>query len=165
MPQIKSNHKEIIRTLKDGNFYIECPCCSEEIQLRKVELFDNDHFTNDAIEIYQSQLESVRTIKENLKKIKLIGTTKSETGALSTNMGSILERIAPLLNSFRFNHNDCRSLFDPIDYVIFDGLSDTGSVKKIFFVDIKTGNARLSSRQREIKNLILSNKVTFKKIV
>lgn len=110
-------------------------------------------------------MESIRAIKENLKKIKSIGATKSETGALSTKMGFILERITPLLTSFRFNHNDCRSLFDPIDYVIFDGLTDTGSVKKIFFVDIKTGYARLTSRQKEIKNLISNNKVTFKKIV
>lgn len=165
MPKQKSNHKEIIGTLKKGNFFIECPSCSEEIQLKNVELFDNDNFTNDAIEIYQGQLESVKAIKDNLKKIKSIGATKSETGALSTNMGLILERMAPLLNSFRFNHNDCRSIFNPIDYVIFDGLTETGTVKKIYFVDIKTGYASLSSRQKEIKSLILSNKVTFKKII
>ncbi len=67
------------------------------------------------------------------------------------------------MGAFRFNHNDCRSLFDPIDYVIFEGLSKKGTVDKIFFVDIKTGNARLSSKQKEIKAVINGKKVNFQK--
>lgn len=37
----------------------------------------------------------------------------------------------------RFDKNDCRSLFDQIDYVIFEGVNKTGNVQRIIFTDIK----------------------------
>lgn len=163
MPAKKFKHKEIIETLQKGNFFIECSTCAEEVQLRNVNLFDNDDFSEEALEIYELQLEYIREKKAQLKSIRDIGTTKSEVGAHSTNFGFIMERIAPTMPSFRFKHNDCRSLFDPIDYVIFEGLTTKGAVDKIFFVDIKTGNAKLSKKQKEIKGAINAKNVEFKK--
>lgn len=156
-------HQEIINTLKAGNFYLECPNTNEDIAVKTLQLFDNDNFTEEAIEIYQQQLDDIRATKERLKRLKNIGATKSESGAHSVNIGFILERLAPTMGSFRFKHNDCRSLFDPIDYVIFEGLSEKGQVSKIFFIDIKTGNAKLNKRQKEIKTVINNKKVNFKK--
>lgn len=163
MALIKSKQQEIIETLKTGNFYVECSECNEEVQLKQAALFDNKNFSEEALEIYKEQLEYVRQRKAELKALKERGTKKSEVGALSTNFGFIMERIAPTLPTFRFKHNDCRSLFDPIDYVIFEGLTVAGSVEKIYFVDIKTGAARLSKKQKEIKNVVNDKKVKFKK--
>jgi len=163
MPISKPKHQEIIKTLQTGNFYLECPDTNEEVSLKTLQLFDNDNFTDAALEIYEQQLADIRETKARLKKIKAIGASRSEVSAHSTNIGFILERLAPTMGAFRFNHNDCRSLFDPIDYVIFEGLSQKGKVDKIFFVDIKTGNARLSGKQREIKAVINDKKVNFKK--
>lgn len=163
MATSKSKHQEIIKTLKAGNFYLECPNTNEEVAVKTLQLFDNDNFTDEALEIYEQQLAEIKATKERLKKIRDVGATKSEAGAHSINIGFILERLAPTMGSFRFNHNDCRSLFDPIDYVIFEGLATKGKVDKIFFIDIKTGNARLNRRQKEIKAVINSKKVNFKK--
>jgi predicted Holliday junction resolvase-like endonuclease len=159
----KSKQQEIIETLKAGNFYIECSACNEEVQLKQAALFDNKNFSDEALEVYNEQLDYIRQRKAELKALREKGTTKSEIGALSTNFGFIMERIAPTLPTFRFKHNDCRSIFDPIDYIIFEGLTETGSVEKIYFIDIKTGAARLSKKQREIKNTIVDKKVKFKK--
>jgi predicted Holliday junction resolvase-like endonuclease len=159
----KSRHKEIIETLHKGNFYADCPCCGSEIPLRKTGLFANDNFSNQALNIYEEQLELIRERKNELKELRDKGATKSGIGAKSINIGFILERIAPTMKRFRFNHNDCRSLFDPIDYIIFEGLTTKGRYDKIFFVDIKTGKARLNMKQREIKGLIGAKKVEFKK--
>lgn len=161
MANIKS--KEIILTLKKGNFFAECSCCGEEINLKTTSLFDHDNFTTDALEIYNQQLEVINAKKEALKKLKEIGASKSQIGAKAINIGFILERIAPTLDSFRFSHNDCRSIFDPIDYIIFEGLSNKNHVDKIFFVDIKTGASKLSKKQLEIRAIISEGKVDFKK--
>lgn len=159
----KSTHQDIIDTLHKGGFYTECPCCGEEISLKQTGLFDNENFSDKALTIYESQLALIKERKNELKKLRAIGTTRSETGAKSTNIGFILERLAPTMKHFRFNHNDCRSLFDPIDYVIFEGLAVTGRISKIFFVDIKTGAARLSRKQKEIKTIISERRISFKK--
>jgi predicted Holliday junction resolvase-like endonuclease len=159
----KNKNQEIIEMLKKGNFYAECPNCSEEIPLKKAGLFDNDNFSKDALEIYQEQLLWVKQRKEELKKLKETGATKSGVAAKAINIGFILERLAPTMGGFRFNHTDCRALFDPIDYIIFEGLSARGQIDKIFFVDIKTGSSRLTKKQREIKTIINDQKVNFKK--
>ena len=156
-------HKEIIQMLHTGNFFIECNHCSEELPLKKIHLFDNDNFSVEALEIYEEQLQMIRHKKAELKRLRELGTRRSEIGALSINIGLILERLAPTMGGFRFNHNDCRSVFDPIDYVIFEGLSKKGRVDKIFLIDIKSGNAKLSKRQKEIKAAIHNKKVNFKK--
>jgi predicted Holliday junction resolvase-like endonuclease len=41
------------------------------------------------------------------------------------------------------------------------GLSKKGRVDKIFFVEIKTGKAKLQANQKEIKSLVESKKVEF----
>ena len=69
----------------------------------------------------------------------------------AVNLG-LLER-QPHTDGFAFNKNDCRSMFDPIDYVIFEGLSEKQKVDKILFVDIKSGNARLSAKRRKLSAL------------
>jgi predicted Holliday junction resolvase-like endonuclease len=154
--------KEIIATLEQKGFYAECPCCSEQIRLRDCGLFYLDDFTPEAEETYaRLKVESSARKAEIEKRRKHISAT-SEIGAKAVNMGFILERLAPSLASFRFSRNDCRSLFDPIDYIIFEGLSSTGVVSNIIFADIKTGAATLKSNQREIKSLVQSGNVELK---
>ena len=97
-------------------------------------------------------------LKEREKNMK----ARPMLTALAVNIGFILERIAPSFDNFPFVNNDCRSIFDPIDYVIFEGLNKSGVVSKIIFTDIKTGNALLNNHQKEIQTLIQNKKVEFK---
>ncbi len=88
-------------------------------------------------------------------------STRPKITAKAVNIGFILERIAPAFDHFPFEHNDCRSIYEPIDYVIFEGLTTKGVVTKIIFTDIKTGKARLKNNQKEVKSLIQRKKVDF----
>jgi predicted Holliday junction resolvase-like endonuclease len=65
------------------------------------------------------------------------------------------------MKDFRFDRNDCRSLFDPIDYIIFEGLNKRRSVSKILFMEIKTGKARLNDHQKEIRSLVERKRVSW----
>ena len=161
MPK-KQPHQEIIAALKKGNFFIECPDTGEDISLKKAPVFDQDNFTEGALAYYEEQLQFIREEKRRLRELKAAGATKSETGAQAVNLGKIFERLAPTLGTFPFSHHDCRSLFDPIDYVIFEGLSQKGRVEKIIFTDIKTGRARLQTRQKEIKAAVQEKNISFR---
>lgn len=68
-------------------------------------------------------------------------------------VGKVTEHFVPHLPEFRFNPKDARFLGSPVDFVIFDGL-DEGCIRKIVFAEIKTGNASLSSRERQIRDAI-----------
>ncbi len=74
-------------------------------------------------------------------------------------IGKIVEKIAPSLPGFPVNSADCRSLFEPIDYIVFRGLSTAGHVEAIYFVDVKSGNARLNTTQKQIRQIVESGKV------
>lgn len=155
--------QKVIRLLEENRFYTECPCgCGEEILLRDANLFFLDDFSDVGKEAYKKLLEDVKSQKKELKKREKQMSSKSEIAAQSVNIGFIMERLAPTLKSFPFEHYDCRSLFDPIDYVIFEGLHKRGVVSKIVFTDIKTGNAKLKANQKEIKELVNNRKVTLR---
>jgi predicted Holliday junction resolvase-like endonuclease len=161
----KSNNKEaeqLIRSLKSDNLYCECPCgCGEEIKLKDIDLFYLDNFTPSGKEAQKKLLEDLKEQRQELKTRELNMTKRPQTTAKAVNVGFILERIAPAFDQFPFEHNDCRSLFDPIDYVIFEGLHKKGVVTKIIFTDIKTGAARLKNNQKEIKTIIENKKIDF----
>lgn len=153
--------QEIIKALTGDKVYANCPCCEEPIRLSEANLFYLDNFSKVGSELYQAKLTEIRERKKYLRTRPKSVSVKSEIGARFVNIGAILERIAPSLSSFRFNRNDCRSLFDPIDYLIFEGLSNAGKVNRIIFAEIKTGKARLNARQQEIKSVVENKKIDF----
>jgi Predicted secreted endonuclease distantly related to archaeal Holliday junction resolvase len=159
MMNLRNEARNIIKILETGGFYAECPCCEEPILLKKANLFYLDDFNSEALELYKQQKDELRDREKELEDRRKSISQKSEIGAKSVNIGFILERLAPTMRDFRFDRNDCRSLFDPIDYVIFEGLSKRGTVSKVLFTDIKTGGARLKSIQKEIKSLVERKKV------
>ncbi len=148
-------------TLQGEDFWIECPSCQEEVSLRDCELFYLDDFTPEGREIYERYRADIQEQKEELRDRRKAISTISERQARATNVGFILERLAPCLSDFKFACSDCRSIFDPIDYIIFEGLCAGGPVSKIIFADIKTGNGQLSGRQREIREVIAKKRVDF----
>jgi predicted Holliday junction resolvase-like endonuclease len=161
--QDNKDAKEIINTLKSGNFYCECPCgCGKEIKLKDADLFYLDEFSTSGREAQTGLLENLKQQRLELKEEEINMTKRPQLTAKAVNVGFILERIAPSFDTFPFINNDCRSLFDPIDYIIFEGLSKKGVVNKIIFTDIKTGAARLKNNQKEIKSLVENKKVDFK---
>jgi predicted Holliday junction resolvase-like endonuclease len=121
-----------------------------------------EHFTPEAMELLKEKKDFSKERKLELKDRAQKKSQKIETTTQSVNIGFILERLAPSLQGFRFDKNDCRSLFDPIDYVIFEGLNKTGSVQRIIFTDIKTGDARLKKSQKQIRQVVDERKVEFR---
>ena len=152
--------KEMIRTLEKRGFYAECPCCDEPVRLSNCGLFYLDEFGPESKEVFEQMQRDLEDRAAEFKKRRKHVSITSEVGAKAVNIGFIFERLAPSLPSFRFERNDCRSLFDPIDYVIFEGLSKKGAVSRILFSDIKTGKASLQPNQKEIKSAVNSKKVS-----
>lgn len=156
------SHQDLINFLQQNGFKANCPSCGEGIKLKDASLFSVDNFNAQAKQLLNEKKEELKIQREAISKKKSSTQQRVETTTNSVNMGFILERLAPVLEHFPFDKNDCRSLFDPIDYVIFEGLQKTGKVQKIFFVDIKSGKAKLKANQKAIKQMIEQKKVEFK---
>jgi len=156
---LKKESSKLINSLNEGSFYAECPCCRESFALKDTGLFYLDDFSSQAQELYTQRICELKDRRKQLKEKKQKISKTSKVAAKAINIGKILERLAPCMKTFPFERNDCRSLFDPIEYIIFEGLEKDGIVKKIIFSDIKTGKARLTGKQKEIKNLVEDKQV------
>lgn len=73
-------------------------------------------------------------------------------------VGKVSEQLLPYLPGFRFNPKDARFLGSPVDLVVFDGLAE-GELRGVWFLEVKTGNAVLSPRERQIRDAILEKRV------
>ena len=77
--------------------------------------------------------------------------------------GKAWEQIAPYLPEFEYNPADARFLGDPVDYIVFSGMSDDREIE-VVVIDIKTGKAQLKANQRRIRDAIKVGRVSFKTI-
>jgi predicted Holliday junction resolvase-like endonuclease len=157
--KLKNEARQVIQALKGGNLMAECPSCGEGFKLKDAGLFYLDDFTPEAQKLVEQRKAELKEKAQELKEARKKVPARAEATTRAVNLGFILERLAPTMQGFRFHRNDCRSLFDPIDYIVFEGLSHKGEVDRIIFADIKTGGAVLAKKQREIKALVESGKV------
>jgi predicted Holliday junction resolvase-like endonuclease len=75
--------------------------------------------------------------------------------------GHVTEHMVPYLPGFDYNPQDARFLGTPVDFIVFDGLSE-GDLRRIVFVEVKSGKrAALSMRERLVRRCIREGRVTY----
>jgi len=132
------------------------------------QLKDNNKFHSDNHIEYKAELAKVDNLlklaNENaeLMNQKYLEQTEKNKELLSqkksseTRLGQTTEHLVPFLEECKHAPANMKFLGMPIDYVVFD--LDQG---EITFLEVKTGNAKESARQRTIKNIIKSGKVFY----
>jgi predicted Holliday junction resolvase-like endonuclease len=144
----------------DSRIRGHCPHCREEFPLRRALLFYADGpMPASAHERLEARRTELRMRADDLRERRRRAREGAMQKAIDVNVGKILEKVAPVCDGFGCIPRDCRPLFDPIDYIVFDGLSVHGEVKSITFVDVKTGGGGLNQRQRQIRAAVEAGKV------
>ena len=73
-------------------------------------------------------------------------------------LGKVYEHLIPYLPDFRWNPKDARFIGTPVDFLIFDGLSE-GHVRAIVFVEVKTGSSSMNARERQVRDAVRAQRV------
>lgn len=118
-----------------------------EIENVKKQQYETAYNTIKNVEFPQWKQEYERSIRQD-------AISKSR----STLVGKITEHFIPFLPDFSYNPKDARFLGSPVDYVVFDGLSEE-DLKRIVFVEVKTNLGTLTKRERQIRDAIQAGKV------
>ena len=151
---------KLINQLKVSKLYAECKECGEEFPLSKAVLFDGLGDFPEPAELKRKQmLEELQTKLDELKKRKVSAGPGAEKKAIEVGIGKIIEKVMPAYQNFGMPISDCRPLFEPIDMIIFNGLSAM-SVQSITFMEIKTGKSRLDEHQKLVKEAVSDGKVS-----
>ena len=98
-------------------------------------------------------------LQDNEKQIRGDAIFKSQ----AVTMGKVTEHFIPFLPEFNYNPQDARFIGSPIDFVVFDGLSE-GDLRQITFVEVKSGSSTLTKRERWVRNVIQEGKITWKQV-
>ena len=92
--------------------------------------------------------------KESLPKLRKDSVEKSR----QVLTGKFSEQLAPYLPDFPYSPTESRFIRSPIDLIVFRGL-DNKEPEEVVFVEIKTGNAKLSDVEKKLKEAIESKKI------
>lgn len=101
-------------------------------------------------------IEVTRRLQKNIRQIRKDAIARGRAGQL----GKTLEKIVPMFPGFGHHPYDVRPIFDPVDFVIFDGYF-RGEVTDITFVEFKTGQSRLSKIQDSIRETVEKKRIHF----
>jgi predicted Holliday junction resolvase-like endonuclease len=154
----------LIKSLKVSGLYAECTC-GEEFKLSDAILFDGTKpFPKEALGT-QTELNAVlQTRNQDLIRKMKLATEIAEKTTKAVNIGKNLERALPIIRDFKWVVPDSKFLGDPIDLIVFNGLSN-GKVNSLSFVEVKSGKAKLNDHQKSIRDAIEGHKVSYKVFV
>lgn len=159
--ELRVTRDTIAELQADRRILAECPDSGEMFPLADAVMF----YVGEAVPAGAKKVldeweaglkERHKDLREARRRLK----ERSETATVSVNIGKIIEKVAPAMRGFDMDCRDLRPLFEPIDYVAFNGLaSGNGLVDSILFFDVKTGGAQLTPVQRQIKEAVERGKV------
>lgn len=156
--------ERLIRSLRTPELTAVCPSCREMFSMADAILFDGTKpFPTEAVVKKDEYEASLVKLLDDLKKMKIRATEKAAITTTAVNIGQMIEHIVPVLSGFNFEAADCRPLFDPIDVIIFKGLSQA-RVDSITFLEIKTGRGRLNQHQKMVFDAVDREKVFYEEV-
>lgn len=103
------------------------------------------------------ELEATRVSLQEEKQKSAEMLSQKTSQAVRT--GQIVEQMVPFLEQFPHDPKNCHFVGQPFDYLVVD--LDQG---EIIILEIKSGNAKESPRQKKIKNIIKNGKVYYEQL-
>jgi predicted Holliday junction resolvase-like endonuclease len=74
--------------------------------------------------------------------------------------GQFSEQLSPYLPDFPGDPTECRFIGKPVDFISFSGAS-SGEVSEILFIEVKSGESKLSSVERSLRDAVREGRVRY----
>ena len=111
----------------------------------------------------------IGSLLEKAKITKKIQTERNDAVKRSRAVigGQVTEQLAPLFPDFPARYDEVKFIGKPVDFIAFKGLEescDNGEkchVDEALFIEVKTGNSALSTRERAIKQAVDEGRVRY----
>jgi len=95
-----------------------------EFKISDALLFDGTKpFPFKAVEVQKNLEDELIKRNEELKKSMKRASRGAQTTSKAVNAGKLLEKVFPTMADFKWELSDCRFLGEPIDLIIFHGLT------------------------------------------
>ena len=125
---------------------------------------ENDKNLRDLQENWSTRyLNDLGDLKIRFQEAEKIIKKKSVAASRRTLVGKFIEKFVPFIKKFGFVPSDMQFLGQPIDYIVFEGLHED-NIKKIGFIEVKSGKSTLTKREKSLKNAIEKKNVYWKEV-
>ena len=141
-----SREKSLNQTIQNLQFSFNKE--QDLIKERKLEL---DLREKDLLKNLSSLEEKLEQETQTRKKV----VSQKKSGEVR--LGHIAETLAPFLDQFDFDPENCTFLGKPIDYISFGD-------DEITFIEVKSGNSQLNKKQRYIRDQVKAKLVSWKEV-
>ena len=160
----KSTAQQLIgdlRAMKGAK--IQCSCCGETRPASAYIMFTAGDMPAEAKKVIEDQADALR-LRATRQGQRADRLENAATHAQRVTFGNFAERLIPATPDFPGNPADYRHLGSPIDYIGFHGLTRTGVIDSIDFIDAKAGDASVKKNQRLIANAVAAGRVSVRVI-
>ncbi len=140
-----------------------CPHCQDIFRLSEVRLFYTTYrrdWMDKVEEQEEKETEKLQEFEEKRKELR----DKAIERERKKNLPLILNRAVPMFARQNIFPQDVKTLFDPIDFVVFDGMNHKNLVKRILLMDKAHSNPREQALQESIQQTIDAGALTWKTI-
>jgi predicted Holliday junction resolvase-like endonuclease len=131
-----------------------CPRCGELFRLSDMKIsymrkFPVDWY--DKIALKEEKIEDKEMkLEEALREIK----EKATEHARKVLLPRLLRKVDPVFTSLGYYPQDVKAIFDPIDFIIFDGMNRAENVRRIVFMDHQTEDSWQLKIQKSVETTI-----------
>jgi predicted Holliday junction resolvase-like endonuclease len=135
-----------------------CPQCHALFRLVDARVSYDSPYKFDWLDEIQTVQESWQTKTEDLeekgKEMRRVAIER----ATRTQLPKLLKRMVPTFAAHKLNPKDIKTVFHPIDFVVFDGLNKD-RVNRVLLMDRKTSETNRASIQKSITDTIRTDSI------
>lgn len=130
-----------------------CSNCNEFFRLSDCKLFLKTKPSKDWKDELDAEADLLEALAEKLdERKKYLQELAREKGRTSAN--KLVKNLDPVFTPRKLNPDDAKVLFHPIDYIVFDGMKNLDSVKRIVLLDRDTPSKAHREIQRSIEQIV-----------
>lgn len=131
-----------------------CPCCGNIIRVSELHLKTKGVSAKTWLDEYEHKVrllekkeERFEDQKQRLRSLAVARGRKAAAVAFN-------EAISPKFKTLGFDLFDMKSILNPIDFVVFDGMNEKNAVNDVVFLSKYIRNPNLQLIRRQIKKVI-----------
>ncbi len=130
-----------------------CPCCGELFRLSDSKVFLKTRPKKDWMDILRARDARLDGVEERIddaeealrERARVVGRRAAQLA---------VRRIDPVFAPRRLNADDAKVLFHPVDYVVFRGMKEQGTIREIILLDGRTTAPDRMRLQKSIEKVI-----------
>jgi len=139
------------------NVLVICPRCGEIHRLSELSLMYRGRIRHTWLDKLRGEEDKIARVEERFEEkrseIRAIAQEKAYRKA-SRQIPMLLKKCVPVIASHGYYPQDIKALFDPVDFVVFDGMNKRDMVKKVVLFDGPAHNRQREIIQKSIKKVI-----------